>query len=263
MPARRGRTSVGQSQPLAAVDPGRNLGVDAPERLHAPLPAAVPARREDAAAGGVACGARRRRDHLAEDRAAHLSYLARPSAHVAAGQVRAGLAPGSVAALAGDGQPDLHRMDDAERGFPEGELDGDLGVEASGRSRRSPLPTEGVAVQEGFEQVPEPEGVARLPGAGPGTRRAVRSEDVVPAPPLGVAQRLVRDRDLFELGLGVGVVGCESGGTGAARYALDVGFRSHAATRRGPRSSYGARSIHACRRPSCCETTATAPIVRR
>ena len=189
------------------VDPGRDLDVDAPERLHPPLAPAVAARREDAAPGGVAGGARRRRDHLAEDRAPYLAYLARAPAHVATGRVRAGLAPGSVAALARDGQPDLHRVDDAEGGFAEGELDRDLGVEAPRRSRRPPPAAEGVAVEEGVEQVAEPEGVAGLAGAGTGTGCALRSEHVVPAAPLGVAQRLVRDRELLELGLGVGVVG--------------------------------------------------------
>ena len=87
--------------------------------------------------------------------------------------MRAGLAPGSSAALAGDGQPDLHRVDDAEGSFPEAELDRDLGVEAPWRSRRPPPAAEGVAVEEGVEQVPEPEGVAGLPGAGPGPGRAV------------------------------------------------------------------------------------------
>ena len=56
--ARCGRTSVGQSKPLAAVDPGGDLDVDAPERLHAPLAPAVTARRENAAPGGVAGRAR-------------------------------------------------------------------------------------------------------------------------------------------------------------------------------------------------------------
>src|SRR4029453_18193082 len=118
----------------------------------------------------------------------HLAYLARSPAHVAAGRVRAGLAPGSVAALAGDRQPDLHRVGGAEGGFPEGQLHRALGVKAPGRSRRPPPAAEGVAVEEGVEQVPEPEGVARLPGAGPGTGRAVRSEDVVPAASLRIAQ---------------------------------------------------------------------------
>jgi hypothetical protein len=181
--------------------------------------------------------------------------------------VGTGLAAGSVAALAGDGQTDLHRVDHAEGGVSKRELDGDFGVVPARWPGRAAPATEGVAAEEGVEQVAEPECVAGLTGSRPRAGGTVRSEDVVPPPPLGVAQRLVRDRDLLEAGLGIRVVGVRvrvvPAREGAVR-ALDVGFGRlgrHAqhlvvATRQR-------QSTRVSRRPSCCETAATAPIVRR
>ena len=265
---RRGRAAVGESEPLSAVDPRRHLDIDAPDRVHATLAAAALAGREDAAAGGTARRARRRSDHLAQDRAAHLPDLTRAAAHVAARRVRPGLAPGHVATLARDGQADLHGVDDSEGSLLEGQLDGHLGVVAPGWPGRPAPAAEGVAAEEGIEEVAEPEGVAglRSPGS-PGAGSAVRSEDVVAPAALGVAQRLVRDRDLFEASLGVGVVGVRVGVVLARERAIrafDVGLgrlRRHAehvviAMRQR-------QSTRVSRRPSCCETTATAPMVRR
>src|SRR5262249_56481978 len=102
----------------------------------------------------------------------------------------------------------------AQGGVVQGERDGDLGVGAPGRSCRPRAAAEGVATEEGVEQVAEAEGVARG-GAGPRRARAVLSEHVVAAPAFRIAEGLVRDGDVLEAGLGVGVVGMGVGGVPA------------------------------------------------
>src|SRR6266511_2505592 len=202
---RRGGTAFRQAEPLPAVDSGRDLDVDVPGGVDATFTPAVAARRENLAAGGATRGARRRRDHLAEDRAADLAHLAGSSADVATRRVRPGLASRAVAPLAGDRHPDLDRVHHTEGRLLQRELDRDLGVDAPCGARRAATVAEGVAAEEGVEQVPEPERVPRGPGARAPGRRAFRAEHVVPPATLRIAQGLVRDRDLLEARLGVGV----------------------------------------------------------
>ena len=159
-------------------------------------------------------------------------------------------------------------MDDSEGGLLQGQLDSDLGVVAPRRAGRPAPAAEGVAAEEGVEQVAEPEGVAGLRSAGsPGARSAVRSEDVVAPAALGVAQRLVRDRDLLEASLGVGVVGVRIGVVSTRERpirAFDVGLgRLRRHTEHVVVTLRQRQSTRVSRRPSCCETTATAPMVRR
>src|SRR6266540_6054090 len=203
---RRGGTALGQAESLPAVDPRGHLDVDAPGGVHATFAPAVAARREDLAAGGAARRARRRRDHLAEDRAADLAHLARPSADVATRRVRPGLASRAVAPLARDRHPDLDRVHDTERRLLQRELDRDLGVDAPRRARRTPAVAEGVAAEERIEDVPQSERVPSGPGPRTPGRGAFRAEHVVPPAPLRIAQSLVRDRDLLEARFGVGIV---------------------------------------------------------
>ena len=129
-----------------------------------------------------------------------------------------------------------------------------LGVGSAGRARL-PASREGIAPEERVEQVAESEGIAaRLPT---GSRsRSVFAKDVVAPAALGVAQRLVRDADLLEARLGVGVVGIVVGVIApreCAVRALDLVVGRSA---RDP--EHFVVVTHDKTRPSCCEMASTA-----
>ena len=197
--ATRGRRATpGQAQSLTVVDTGRNLDVDRTRRANPAVATAVATRSGDAAAGGAARDARRRGDDLTEDRATHLTHLTRAAAHVAARGMGAGLAAGSVAAIARDGDAHLDRGGGAERGAREIEVDDHLGV---GRARRTCRATraERVTAEERVEDVAEPEGLATRTAGSTRTARTARpsrflAEHVEATTALGILQHLVRDR---------------------------------------------------------------------
>ena len=167
-PAWGGGTATGEAQPLTVVDSRGNLDVDGARRAHTPVAPTLAARRRNATAGCTARHARRRGDDLTEDRAPDLADLARATADLAPRRVGTGLATRALAALAGDGQADVDRRRGAERGPGEVEVDHDLGVGRPWRARLAAPVAEGIAAEEGVEQVAEPErltGTARTAGA--------------------------------------------------------------------------------------------------
>ena len=139
----------------------------------------------------VAGRARRRRDHLAEDRAAHLAHLAGAAAHVAAGRVRTGLAARAVAALALDGQPDLDRCGRRRTRPRRAQLDRRPRRRSPAAVRPAAAPPKASPPKNASNRSPSPK--RRRPArrrAAPAARR--RTEHVVAAAALRVAQRLVR-----------------------------------------------------------------------
>src|SRR5450631_713097 len=202
---RRG-AATGEAEALTVTDPGGDFDVDAAVGLDPSVAAAVAALGEDAAAGGLTDRARCGGDDLAEDRSANLADLTGAAAHVAAGGVGARLAARAVAAGTADRQRRVDGLGLAEHGVGEGELDDDFGVTTTGRGRRAAAGPERVTGEEGVEEVSELE---RLAANGAG--RAGVAEDVVAAPPFGVAQGLVGDADLLEALFGVGRVGLRIG----------------------------------------------------
>src|SRR5258708_7503245 len=127
----------------------------------------------------------------------------------------AGLATRPVAAGAAHRERRVDGLGLAEHGVGEGELHHDFGVRAAGRAARAAAAPERVAAEERLEEVAEPE---RLAATGP--RRAALTKEVVAAATFGVAQRLVRDADLLEPLLGVGVVGLRVGVVPAGEVAV-------------------------------------------
>jgi hypothetical protein len=139
----------------------------------------------------------------------------------------------------------------AEGGLLQGELDQRLGVGTPSR-RAAASGAEGVAAEEGVEEVAEPERVGACGGAS-----VVVAEHVVAATALRVAQRLVRARDLLEPLLVGGIVVPAVGVIAACQLAvraLDVVF--------GGRTAHAEQLVevgaHERWRPSCCETAVTA-----
>ena len=112
----------------------------------------------------------------------------------------AGLAARAVAPVARAGSVEVEGLGDAERGLDEVELHRPPRRPARAADRPAPPPNR--PGEERVEQVAEPERLAAAAAAAP---RPVVAEHVVAAAPLGVAQRLVRDRDLLEVRLGRGV----------------------------------------------------------
>ena len=201
--ARRGRTAAGEAEALPVVDAGRYLDVDRLRRAHAPVTAALLARRGDAAPGGAAGDARCRGHDLAEDRPADLAHFTRTATDLAARRMGPGLATRALAALARDGQADVDGRGGAERRLREVEVHDRLGV---GSARRTGLTVaERVAAEERVEDVAEPERLATRGAAASARACTVFAEDVVATPALRIFQRLVRDVDLLELRLGRGI----------------------------------------------------------
>src|SRR5439155_11273496 len=208
------RASAREAQGVAVVDARRHLD-RVRARLRAPaLAAAVGARAGDLPAQPAAPRTGRGGDHLAEDRLAHAAHLARPGAVRAGDGCRARARPAAIARGARDrgAQGDLSLR--AEDGLLELDSERHLEVVAAGRPGGAARAAAARA-EDGVEQVAEVgaearagEGVARPRACAP---RRLGPEHVVAPPPLRVAQRLVRDRHLFEALLRRGITAARVG----------------------------------------------------
>ena len=217
------RAEAAEAQGRPGVDPGRDVDRVGLLLDASSLAPAVGARLRDDLAEAAAAGARRRGDHLAEDRLADPAHLAGAAALGARLRVGARRRAAGLAGVARDRGAHRHRRLGAEHGLLEVDVDRHLEVAAPGRaadrlarrhrSRRPPPPKN--ASKMSPTPPPNPNG---SPAAG---LRALGPEHVVAAALLGVAQHLVGLGDLLEPGLGAGVagvgVGVELAGPAAGR----------------------------------------------
>ena len=177
------------ADPLAVVDPGRDLDLELLRLERAAVPRARRAGRLDDRADPHAGGTRLRADELAEDAARDLLQLALTAAGLTGDALGARLGAFAVAALAGGRDLDLDRALDA--GERVRELDRDRDADVAAAAAPAAVAREEVVAEEGGEdvaQVREGE-VARRVAAAPQPGVAVL---VVAASPLGVGEHLVR-----------------------------------------------------------------------
>ena len=193
---------AGEPDPLAVVDPRRDLDGDGPFLDHAPGAAAIGARLLDPATRALAGRAGLRADELAEDASCD---LLQPSAAVAGGAGRdraARLRAVPTAARAGDGGLKGHLAGDAVRGLDEVDLDRCGKVGAAGATPAAPAAEQDVVPEEGREEVGQAAEVhvAGLEAAAAQPRMAVA---VVELACLGPREHLVRLDHLAEPLVGV------------------------------------------------------------
>ena len=201
-----------EAQRRAVVDPGRHLDHKRPLLAAPALAPAVRARRGDLLTGAVAAGARRGRDHLAQDRLAHPADLAGAVADGAGDRRGPRPGAGAEAGLAGLRQPHGQLVVHAEDRLGELECHGRLGVLApsgdrsgpgatAARATPPPPPPKKASKRSPSPPPPNPAKGSPAPPAPPPRHapQPFRSEHVVLAPAFRVAQRLVGQVDLLEL----------------------------------------------------------------
>ena len=199
--AQTGRAAVAQAHRRAVLDAGRHLDRQRRRLVAASVAATVRARRVDARAHAVAARAGHRGHHLAEDRVAHALHDAdaRRTRRTSSGEV-----PGA--------QPEPSHVVQrcasvtvtslvAPKAASSSVMSSEISASGPGWGPRRCWRVSAESAEEHVEDVldrPGAEGVA----AGPD----VRTETVVVRAALGVREDLVGLGDLFEAGLGRGVV---------------------------------------------------------
>ena len=214
-PRGAGRAAAGEPQRRAGVDAGGHV-----DRVGALLDAAGPRRgsRGTGSRSPARCPPQRGqggRHHLAEDRLAHPTHLARAAALRAGDRRRAGPSPGSLARRARAPVRTLTACCGAEHGLLE--LDGRRRPRGRGPVAGRHDPPRAVATlppkkasNRSPRLPPKPAPPKGSPAPAP-PPHASRAEHVVAPAALGVAQRLVRDRDLLERASASGSPGLASG----------------------------------------------------
>jgi len=199
----RATDSTGNTQPLAALDPGRDLHRLRPQPARAPRPAALRAGRLGDFPGAAAGVTGHAADHLAERRPRHLPQLSGATAALAGGDRRTRLGAVAVAVLTGAnsvvGDLAPHALDHVSQ------LDLGRDQDVPARRRSATAEPESLVTEDALEEVVDRAERRAARVKAPGTQTLV-AVGVVGLPSLGVGEHLVSLGGGFELLLRLGVV---------------------------------------------------------